>query len=375
MQRMLRGMNLSELLGSSSATLPDHRTDKRSTTVTFDGFLRNLFDEYLHCVDQLEDIPSTSKGVRMAASSIADLASGLVESVAHYLRGFPHAAYEKLRSTLTGVNGWLEPLELAVGISPAQIGEERLYRIRVGKMDVFKRGDLFHVPFHERHKVKSQRYSISGLPSLYLSGSLWACWEEMQRPDFHAIQMSRFRYSAPSKILDFGFRPSVVPFLHDMNFIDDQQIMRYAICWPLIAACSIRASYPEMPFIPEYIIPQLLLQWVRNETNLDGIRYFSTKINQDAHSPWAAMNYVFPVQDQASAGYCSKLQGKFCLTAPCAWSMLTSSSFPGPPIQPDDWTIPVNEDAPVKYFNTTFFECERKLEGLPCLGVDGPRKL
>ncbi|MFW1494652.1 hypothetical protein ACEV9S_24505, partial [Vibrio parahaemolyticus] len=48
--------------------------------------------------------------------------------------------------------------------------------------------------------------------------------------------------------------------------------------WPLIAACSIRVKNPSDNFKPEYIIPQLLLQWARDYKSIDGIRYTSTHI-------------------------------------------------------------------------------------------------
>ena len=233
------------------------------------------------------------------------------------------------------------------------------------------RGGLFHVPFELRHKIASKRYSISGLPSLYLSGSIWACWEEMQRPDFHTIQLSRFRYSKPAKILDFGFRPSSIAQFRAQNssLLSDAEVTSYVICWPLIAACSVCAYLPGMPFIPEYIVPQLLLQWIRSESSLDGLRYFSTKINQDRHSPWAAMNYVFPVQEQVASGYCPKLKDKFVLTSPASWSILTNSDFSGVPMEVPGWSIPVNEDYSVKYSHTEFFKCERKLDDMPCAAV------
>jgi hypothetical protein len=34
---------------------------------------------------------------------------------------------------------------------------ERLYRVRIGRLDKFERGDLFHVPFELRHRVSTQR--------------------------------------------------------------------------------------------------------------------------------------------------------------------------------------------------------------------------
>jgi hypothetical protein len=119
-----------------------------------------------------------------------------------------------------------------------------------------------------------------------------------------------------------------------------------------------------MPFVPEYIVPQLLLQYVRNETSLDGLRYFSTRVEQYEASPWAAMNYVFPVQEQAAKGYCPKLREKFVLSTPAAWSILEKSDIANTPMEADSWGVPVTEDQTVPYFRTEFFNCERKLEGL-----------
>ena len=77
----------------------------------------------------------------------------------------------------------------------------------------------------------------------------------------------------------------------------------------------------------------------------------------------------------ATDGYCRKLQDKFFLTAPSAWSMLTSADFSDVPFAPDDWSIAVNEDKFVKYFHTDFSKCEHKLEGLACKDVAGVRAI
>ena len=155
--------------------------------------------------------------------------------------------------------------------------------------------------------------------------------------------MSRFCYAQSVNILDLGYRPTVLQYFMGPNAhvltghtgLSDREIMSRIICWPLIAASSVQVKIPDMPFIPDYIVPQLLLQWLRNNKNFDGLRYFSTRINRIDHSPWAAMNYVFPVKEVTSEGYCQKLQNKFYLTAPCAWSVLSNSFLPGPAMQPD----------------------------------------
>ena len=79
------------------------------------------------------------------------------------------------------------------------------------------------------------------------------------------------------------------------------------------------------PFAAEYIIPQLLMQWVRNEigTNkgdeydqLVGIRYFSCA---SVKASEMGFNYVFPTSGQqksAELPYCSVLAKAFRLTNP-----------------------------------------------------------
>lgn len=360
-------MDLYDLFALPSSSLPKTRNDGGP----FGEYLGSIFTEYIASLERLNDTEPLSRAVKDARPTVEKFASWIRRSVEEYFKGYPHAAYDKLRRALFHLDGALEPLLMRAGDNPAMRQYERLYRIRPGKLSSFTRGDLFHVPFQSRHLVTTKRYSIPGLPSLYLSGSIWACWEELRRPDFDTVQVSRFRYHQPVTILDFGFRPEYVGRLRGSKLLTGDVLIAYAICWPLLAACSVRAFVPEMPFIPEYVVSQLLLQWLRNQKRIDGLRYFSTRIEQQQHDPWAAMNYVFPVQKQASTGYCPELQKKFFLSAPCSWSLLTISDFVDVPFTPDNWAIGVNEDRSVAYFNTEFFKCEHKLEGLACKNVAG----
>ena len=69
------------------------------------------------------------------------------------------------------------------------------------------------------------------------------------------------------------------------SLLEDRSIRTAYLLWyPLIASCSYIRVNKKDPFAAEYIIPQLLMQWVRNEMcskqnngceKLVGIRYFS----------------------------------------------------------------------------------------------------
>lgn len=83
------------------------------------------------------------------------------------------------------------------------------YRIRCDRSEfkIPQRGDIFHVPFEKRRLVGNQRYSIAGLPCLYLGSSIWICWEELGRPPLDSVWVSRFRIVKQASVLDFQFPP------------------------------------------------------------------------------------------------------------------------------------------------------------------------
>lgn len=63
---------------------------------------------------------------------------------------------------------------------------------------------MFHIPFELRGKAATQRYSIPGLPSLYLGSSCYICWEELHRPDLNTVNSTRLKKDNNVKYLDFG---------------------------------------------------------------------------------------------------------------------------------------------------------------------------
>lgn len=222
-------MKLDDLFFLPAVKLPLTRPDGSP----LDAFLKDVFKRYLSALDDLSDSNLISDEIRRSRKTIREVAAKLVKAVESYLKGFPHAGYKHVKSAVTKLGASLDHLQLLVGDKASIRDFERLYRIRqvkrAGYLDNLERKALFHMPFELRHKVSSNRYSISGLPSLYLGGSLWACWEELQRPDFHSLQVVRFRYAEPITLLDFGFRPNIIGQLHQSKsrLFDDATIANY----------------------------------------------------------------------------------------------------------------------------------------------------
>lgn len=110
--------------------------------------------------------------------------------------------------------------------------------------------------------------------------------------------------------------------------------------------------------------PSVPLQWVQREKDLDGIRYFSTKLAAMDKAQNRAFNFVFPVRHKAPRGICSGLQNSFALTPPVSWPMLQSwqpkimdAQLPAP------GAFDLAEGFPVAYSDTEFFALEHKLKG------------
>jgi hypothetical protein len=365
-------MDIVSLFGSDLLELPRTRSEE-----DYERFLRNWFDEFLASIDHLTGGDCVSRELKANKAVVGSLCEGILAALNSYFNGHPSKAYENFRKAMEAVRPWLFPLA-----SPEDVSNhlQFLYRVRVGSLTDFSRKDLFHIPFEKRILVKPQRYSILGLPSLYLGGSIWACWEELRRPSFEKMQISRFRAAEGSsiKLLDLGFRPAVIaafmatnPFSYGVEGQSSKFILAHAICWPLFAACSVVVKHPGCPFIPEYVIPQLLLQWIQNEPDFDGIRYFSTRIAQYVDNAEPVANYVFPVKASKPAGFCDELSKKLLLSRPMSWQILQSFTFtfPEPIPKVPTWPLKINADVKVPYWQTEFWNCEAKIRCLPCDNV------
>lgn len=146
-----------------------------------------------------------------------------------------------------------------------------LFRMRViDDSRQYSPRELFHVPSHLRSLISSCRYSIAGYPSLYLTDSLSLAKREIDSGS-HAIaaRFSLVYKTDYNRILDFGIRPDDFNFSddsEDLTKLSDDYIDKYLHWYPLIAACSfVRANSHQKKFHDEYVIPQLLMQWLREQ--------------------------------------------------------------------------------------------------------------
>ncbi len=229
--------------------------------------------------------------------------------VKSYLQGRHSTALAQLKNVLK-TNRDLYVTEVSEG--------EYFYRMRCfGKRKDLSRKDIFHIPINKKRIIKTQRYSAPGYPCLYLGKSLYGCWEEMNRPNTEKTLVACFRSQKLFRALDLRI-PTFDEFANNIE--------RYLQIFPFIIACGVPVRNANDVYKPEYIMPQLLLEWIidNNYTKADtiaGVYYTSANRNIDFYildHEWD--NLAIPVQDSLTGdAFCPKLKDLFWCTMPTCY--------------------------------------------------------
>lgn len=210
----------------------------------------------------------------------------IIDALKKYFSGFPSDAYMAMEETMTHNNGHLLNLLPQIEIRGAQY----LYRVRKGEQNEIK--ELFHVPFEKRELCESYRYSIAGIPSLYCGTSLITSIKETRISPRQKFSTTIFRYKDSREIR--AFVDLALPFGRELNLMDQYCLL---VFYPLIVACGLKVRKDEY-FKPEYIIPQLFYQFIRNNdiANFKGISYTSTRYDHPDFTDYRQRNYVLFVK-------------------------------------------------------------------------------
>lgn len=196
--------------------------------------------------------------------------------------------------------------------------KENYYRIRRQETHSFplERKEMFHIPFSKNYLVGTERYSMPGHPCLYLASQPELAWYECGKPSKFSIAKFCIPQEKENCLKFIDFSEKLMPLKHSFycwfhNENDRQAVQKYLlkyICtYPLRAACSVVVEHHGAKFIEEYILPQMLLQWVRNDEDFDGIRYESCSDSDDVKS-FGGHNIVLVTKKYDSDGYDVKLR-------------------------------------------------------------------
>ena len=333
--------------------------------------LRSRFTNFLDRLGKFKDKGVVEKFFFDNKTEMCRVCDLIIEVLDEYLTGSAGKAYSKVEALFKlpiikdNLNYLVHDME------SYSESDKSLYRVRYSDSDLRERKELFHIPFQMRHRVRTQRYSIAGLPCLYLGTSLYVCWQEMGKPDLNKLYLSRFKVNRNNKVLNFAYSLETLKhtgieefFSRDEDKSDANLNVAHIVFFPLLMACSYNRAHENASFHAEYVIPNLLLQWISKEKSVvSGISYNSTKTKQLRNNK-VGVNFVFPPNTDMiiSENFCPGLSNSFHLTKPVAWQVLDTINRPS--VVPN-YDFPSENDLEegfVKnYKMTKFFEFEQLL--------------
>lgn len=145
------------------------------------------------------------------------------------------------------------------------------YRMRANEFNLKEPKEFYHLPSSLIHRCKSYRFSTSGYPCLYLGYSKDVCMVEMA-PNGTMCGVELYKEDSELSILDLTF---------PLDNRESDNVMKFIKAWPLVASCYVVMANEQInrdaQFREEYIIPQMLTAYLKQNNICDGICYYSTR--------------------------------------------------------------------------------------------------
>lgn len=337
--------NNSEIFNDGFLNLPLVYNLEKNETSSFLKFFHDKLDEFKKKIDKI-NMPNEHLDSKKRINEIIKAVKQCIED---YYDGKTYSAYEEIVKIFP---------KLPFNFS--KIKEEKtggnFFRIRSDdSRSNFKPLELFHMPFERRNEIPTNRYSIPGFPCLYLSNSIYLAWEEMDRPkedEMHTMLLKNMR-----NITYFDLTFDVYNDYEKFRKKTINEQLEFLALWPLIAACAVKVCNKDDVFKPEYIVPQLVLQWVRQEQKVDAIKYSTTRVDLTKNKG-IFHNMVLPVKEIKDKDYCNELVNIFACSPVVSFELLKFSSK-----LPKEGTNPNSIDSEItKKFNVQQLEI---IEGIP----------
>lgn len=267
----------------------------------------NLYkDSLLTWMKNLEKEFIANSADSQYVSVIKDLRNDIDEILEEYRAGNVGAAYEKMKSIVSVLMS--ETTGIAVSsvqnsvafndienVLSGSIGDSQIefFRARTSeKHCVFTREEMLHIPFDMRSIVSSARFSIPGLPCLYLATTTYCCWLELRTPADHQFNVSPVRINQKSKILNLTMTADMFEQIvqyTETKKIANKHTLEALKLWILSYASSYKVNADNRSFKEEYIIPQLIML-VSRDLGLEGVSYYSKQVEDDRFAHMLSVN-------------------------------------------------------------------------------------
>lgn len=191
-------------------------------------------------------------------------------------------------------------------MEPRQREALTFFRCRTGKFQ--KQEELYPLSSSMLSFCSAQRYSLAGIPCLYLATTTYCCWMEIGRPEeFSASSYKPTESGKKLRILNLAFSQ------RQMHNLGKDSRAAYLL-FPLVMAVSVAVKNPraDANFRPEYTISHLVMRCL-SEFGIDGVAYCSSRIDDVLGFPHT-INLAIPVFDE------TKTFADFVITDPGTFS-------------------------------------------------------
>lgn len=191
-------------------------------------------------------------------------------------------------------------------MEPRQREALTFFRCRTGKFQ--KREELYPLSSSMLSFCSAQRYSLAGIPCLYLATTTYCCWMEIGRPEeFSASSYKPTESGKKLRILNLAFSQRQI---HNLG----KDSRAAYLLFPLVMAVSVAVKNPraDANFRPEYTISHLVMRCL-SEFGIDGVAYCSSRIDDVLGFPHT-INLAIPMFDR------EKIFSGFSVTDPGTFS-------------------------------------------------------
>lgn len=213
----------------------------------------------------------------------------LKESLRLYYNGNISKAHTVIRHLVKGCENNVLDVNTIINSEafPGIKGTEiQFFRARLSDAaTAFKAKDMLHLPLSMRGKTGNYRFSIPGIPSLYLGNSSYACWIELGCPPEYKFNVAPVVLDGNQKIFNLAVMSRS---WWGLDELEEAKVH----CWLKLVILMMATSYTVeesgRTFKSEYIVSQSIMLACK-ELGYDGVAYFSKRVSDEIFS-YAAIN-------------------------------------------------------------------------------------
>lgn len=258
----------------------------------------DLSKKYSLLIKTAKESGADADSLRILSSSTEAVKKALLE----YYKGNVVSAYQKIQNlvkkcvdedkdqiALCGVN---DSIVFPYGRTvDGSVPELQLFRARAEEeMTTLKAKDMLHLPFKLRNKTGNYRFSIPGVPSLYLANSSYGCWIELGKPSEHNFNVSPVLLDGEQKVFNLAvsladnrvLRENFVG-IDNLDAVNTRRVHTWLRQIVLMIATSYRVKEDGRRFKSEYIISQAIMLACKRikSVKIDGVAYFSKRVENE----------------------------------------------------------------------------------------------